>query len=107
MTATDSSVAAPDTTEQRCLNCDLPLTGAFCSTCGQRAVPPHPTVRELLGDAWAELTGYDGRIARTVRALLLHPGRLTREFMEGHRARYISPVRLYLTASVIAWASMS
>lgn len=27
-----------------CLNCDEPLTGRFCSRCGQRAVPPHPTV---------------------------------------------------------------
>ena len=47
------------------------------------------------------MAGYDGRIAHTIGALLLHPGRLTREFIEGHRVRYISPVRLYLTASVL------
>jgi hypothetical protein len=86
---------------RRCLNCDAVLIGAFCASCGQRAVPPNPTVRELAGDAWAELSGYDGRIARTVLALLLAPGRLTREYLDGHRARHISPVKLYLTASVI------
>jgi hypothetical protein len=63
-------------------------------------VPPNPSVRELVGDAWMELTGDDGRIVETVRSLV-HPGRLTREFLEGHRARYISPVRLYLTASLL------
>jgi hypothetical protein len=31
----------------------------------------------------------------------VYPGRLTREYLEGHRARYISPVRLYLTASLV------
>ena len=63
-------------------------------------MPANPTVRELAGDAWTELTGDDGRIVHTVRALV-HPGRLTRAYLEGHRARFISPVRLYLTASVL------
>jgi hypothetical protein len=83
-----------------CLNCGAELAGAFCSACGQRAIPAYPTVREMAGDAWEELSGYDGRFARTVRLLLRHPGALTREVLEGRRARYISPVRLYLVASV-------
>jgi hypothetical protein len=63
-------------------------------------VPADPTVSELAGDAWQELSGYDGRIAATFKALL-HPGRLTLEYLAGHRARYLSPVRVYLTLSVI------
>jgi hypothetical protein len=54
---------------------------------------------ELAGDAWEELSGYDGRIAATFRALL-HPGRLTIDYLSGHRARYLKPVRLYLIVSV-------
>jgi hypothetical protein len=84
----------------RCLNCQAELHGAFCGACGQRSVPANPTVRELAGDAWHELTGYDGRVATTFRDLL-HPGRLTIEYLQGRRARYLSPVRLYLIASVI------
>ena len=53
-----------------CLNCGASLRGAFCSECGQRAIAPYPTVREMLGDAWQELSGYDGRFARTFRTLL-------------------------------------
>jgi hypothetical protein len=63
-------------------------------------VPADPTVGELVGDAWHELTGYDGRVASTFKTLL-HPGRLTVEYLAGHRARYLSPVRLYLTLSLI------
>jgi Protein of unknown function (DUF3667) len=84
----------------RCLNCSATLVGRFCAACGQRALPPHPTLRELAGDAWNELSGYDGRIAATFRGLL-KPGLLTRRYIEGQRARYLSPVRLYLTVSVI------
>jgi hypothetical protein len=84
----------------RCLNCSAPLHGSFCAECGQRAVPPHPTVSELAGDAWHELTGYDGRILATIRGLA-RPGFLTRAYLEGRRAHYLPPVRVYLVVSVI------
>ena len=84
----------------RCLNCGAELHGAFCAACGQRSVPADPTVAELAGDAWQELSGYDGRIAATFRSLL-RPGQLTIEYVAGHRARYLPPVRLYLTLSVM------
>jgi hypothetical protein len=84
-----------------CQNCGAPLTGRFCSSCGQRAIPPRPTVRELAGDAWNELVGWDGKFLRTLRMLVRHPGELTRAAIEGRRARYISPVRLYLVCSIV------
>ena len=84
----------------RCLNCGATLQGAFCSSCGQRSVPADPTVSELAGDAWQELSGYDGRVAVTFRGLL-RPGCLTVDYLNGRRARYLSPVRLYLIASVV------
>jgi hypothetical protein len=83
-----------------CLNCGTALAGPFCSQCGQRDVPPYPSVRELVVDAFWELSGWDGRFASTVRALVRRPGVLTREFLEGRRARYLSPLRLYLMASL-------
>jgi len=84
----------------RCLNCGAELHGGYCAGCGQRSVPANPTVAELTGDAWRELSGYDGRIASTFRGLL-RPGHLTVEYLQGRRARYLSPVRLYLLASVV------
>ena len=85
----------------RCLNCGAPLNGPFCAQCGQRDIPPYPTVRELATDAISEFSGWDGRLLNTVRALVTRPGELTHEFLEGRRARYISPLRLYLSASVV------
>ena len=89
-----------------CLNCGTALHGSFCSACGQRSAPPDPTVAEIAGDAWQELTGYDGRIAATIRGLL-RPGYLTSEFVAGRRARFLSPIRLYLIVSVIYFVTAS
>jgi hypothetical protein len=95
------AAATPQPRETACLNCGAPLAGPFCSACGQRNIPPYPSLRELVVDAFWELSGWDGRFAATVRELFRHPGQLTREFLEGRRARYISPLRLYLMASLV------
>lgn len=94
-------LAPPAGQSQPCLNCGAPLTGPFCAACGQRDIPPYPSTRELVIDAFWELSGWDGRFASTVRALVRQPGVLTREFLEGRRARYLSPLRLYLLASLV------
>jgi hypothetical protein len=87
--------------QAQCLNCDTPLHGPFCSHCGQRAVPPHPTMRELAGDAVDEFTGWDGRFVSTIRTLFAKPGELTRQWIEGRRVAFVSPLRVYLAASVL------
>jgi hypothetical protein len=84
-----------------CLNCHSPLAGPYCGRCGQRALPPHPTIGELTGDAYNELAGWDGKFAASLRTLLRRPGELTRVLLEGRRARFISPVRLYLLCSLV------
>jgi hypothetical protein len=84
-----------------CLNCGEMLNGPFCTQCGQRDVPAHPTLRELAGDAWNELVGWDGKLARTLVTMFRRPGELTRAVLEGQRVRYVSPVRLYLACSLL------
>ncbi|MFL5594368.1 MAG: DUF3667 domain-containing protein [Gemmatimonadaceae bacterium] len=96
-----SSPPAIEISSDACNNCGAPLAGPFCSLCGQRDIPPYPSLRELVVDAVSEFSGWDGRLASTLRALVQRPGMLTCEFLAGRRARYISPIRLYLTASVL------
>jgi hypothetical protein len=97
----DATPLAETARATACLNCGTPLNGPFCAECGQRDIPPYPSTRELVVDAFSEVSGWDGRFASTFRMLIRRPGMLTREFLEGRRARYISPVRLYLASSLV------
>lgn len=85
-----------------CANCGTVLTGKYCGECGQRH-HDHPVhdVRHFIGEAIEDLTHADSRLWQTLTALLFRPGFLTREFLDGRRARYLPPIRLYLVVSVI------
>jgi hypothetical protein len=87
-----------------CANCGTPLAGPYCGSCGQKAAPPNPTIGDFLHELSHELLHVDGKIFRSLRLLVAAPGVLTREQFEGRRARYISPIRLYLTFSVVYFA---
>lgn len=91
-----------------CSNCGTPLTGEYCSACGQkRFVESDRRFGHLLHQFVASATDLDGRFWRTVRALLFQPGLLSREYFEGRRARWISPVSLFLAISVVYFIAPS
>jgi len=85
-----------------CSNCGGTLVGDFCHACGQkRFVESDRRFGHLLHQFLASATDLDGRVWRTVRALLFQPGLLSREYFEGRRARWLSPVSLFLAISVV------
>ena len=83
-----------------CYNCGIRLTGGFCANCGQKVQELDPTLSHFLHDLTHELLHVDGKIFRSVSTLLARPGVLTRDYFEGKRARWVSPIRLYLIFSV-------
>ncbi|MFV8750759.1 DUF3667 domain-containing protein [Nannocystaceae bacterium ST9] len=89
----------------RCLNCEAPLSGEFCSQCGQRDLPTRLGIGELLREVASETFELDGRIARTLVPFLIQPGKLAREYNEGRRARYTSPFRMFL-AMTLLWLTV-
>ena len=92
---------AAATTAQTCENCGAPVQWKFCGVCGQRLEPPVHSLWHFTTVATEDLTHADSRLWRTLGALLFRPGFLTREFLVGHRARYLPPLRLYLVLSVV------
>lgn len=86
-----------------CANCGTALLGGHCHACGQ---PVKGLVRHfssLAGDFVDSVFGYDARLPRTLRPLLLSPGQLTHEYFAGRRVRYVSPVRLFVFLAVITF----
>lgn len=90
------TVESPD-----CLNCGIRLKGQYCGVCGQRARNRLISLWELVSDAFGDLFELDSRLWRTLIPLLVRPGHLTRDYLEGRRVRYMPPFRTYLVLSVI------
>lgn len=87
-----------------CLNCGTTLRGQYCGNCGQRAQSRLISLWELMRDAFGDLFELDSRLWRTLRPLMVSPGVLTRDYLEGRRARYMPPFRMYLVLSLLFFA---
>ena len=91
----------------QCPNCSAELGGEYCAGCGQRRIDPQSlSVRHFLDEAADAVTDFRSKF-KTVRTLtrLLRPGRLTSEFLEGRRERYLSPFKTYLVCAAIFFLS--
>jgi len=79
----------------QCRNCGATINGAYCSSCGQPA-HLHRSLVSLGHDILHGVFHFEGKIWRTIPELLFHPGRLTRRYIDGERAKFVSPMALYL-----------
>ena len=78
-----------------CLNCGTALVGKHCHGCGQ-AGHVHRTLAAFGHDFLHGVFHFEGKIWRTLPMLVWHPGELTRRYINGERARFISPLALFL-----------
>jgi len=89
-----------------CTNCGSRLYGEYCSTCGQkRFVEADRRFGNLLRQFVEAATDLDGRFWGTIGALLLQPGRLSHDYIEGRRARWMSPIALFLLVNLVYFVS--
>src|SRR5687767_10434020 len=100
---------APDdghTNERVCLNCGTPLEGEYCHACGQKA-HVHRTLKAFWHDLAHSALHFEGKIWRTLPLLAWKPGELTRRYIEGERARFVSPLALFLFSVFLMFALFS
>lgn len=88
-----------------CPNCgrrhEAPPT-PYCPGCGQETALRPPTLAEFAQQFGGSYLSTEGALWRTLRLLITRPGALTREYLAGRRRHYVLPLRLYLTASLVA-----
>lgn len=87
--------------EGACLNCGTKVHGNYCSNCGQKFQPTKLPLKQFLDDAIETLFTIDNRFFRTIKDLFLKPGKVTKEYIIGKRAKYLPPLRVYLSISVL------
>ena len=84
-----------------CPNCGVELTANFCANCGQSARDLKKPFVSLIRDVLNDVFSFDGRLWRTLPALMFMPGKITRAYIDGKRMRYVPPFRLFLITSVL------
>lgn len=83
------------THETSCLNCGAALAGPYCHDCGQHA-HVHRTLSAFFHDFAHGVLHFEGKIWRTLPLLAWKPGELTRRYIDGQRASFVSPIALFL-----------
>lgn len=87
--------------DDACANCGAPLSGQFCGQCGQSRTTLNRPVRALAKDFLDGFFSLDQRFWKTVLGLFTRPGTATRSFLDGRRASFTPPVRLYVVAALV------
>jgi hypothetical protein len=103
--AGDPAVSA--TQPRTCSNCGQPLLGAYCHACGQPLKSPVREMTSLIGDLIEFVTNVDGRFVTSLGLLFFRPGKLTLRYLNGQRVRFIRPLRMYFSLSILLFLAVS
>lgn len=101
-----SNAQTADLSGQPCQNCRTPSVERYCPKCGQLAASFHRPIWSLLSETITDTLALDGRLARTLPTLMFRPGRLTKNYIDGYRARYVPPFRMFLLASLVFYLAL-
>ena len=89
-----------------CPNCGVERIGAYCHGCGQPG-HLHKNIMGLVHDIAHGVFHFDGKMWRTLPMLVWRPGELTRRYVDGERAKFVSPMALFLFSVFLMFAVVS
>ncbi len=86
-----------------CHNCHtvLSLENNFCPQCGQENHDLKVPIGHLAFEVFEGFTHFDTKFYNTMSAIFTSPGKITKDFLEGRRGRYVPPVRLYFLIAFV------
>ena len=90
-----------------CPNCGTPVSGQYCSNCGQIQKDIRRFFLALVNEALDDVFSLNSRMWKTLVAILFRPGFLTNEYLRGRRVSYVQPVRLYFITSISFFLMLS
>ncbi len=86
-----------------CANCGTFLVGAYCHACGQNS-HIHRTLKGFGHDLLHGVFHFEGKIWNTLPLLFFKPGELTRRYIHGERAKFVSPIAGFLFCVFLMFA---
>ena len=95
------SESAGEAKNINCLNCGVPLSGKFCSQCGQKDLPRRQAIGDLSLNFISSFFSFESKFFKTFGSLLFKPGVIINDYNAGRRERYYHPARMYVFVSFI------
>ncbi|MDO6809516.1 DUF3667 domain-containing protein [Zobellia galactanivorans] len=86
-----------------CLNCGHPLdlSDRYCPNCSQANSTKKISLKDYVDEFFGTLIAYDARLFRTLSTLLIRPGKITRNYIDGKRISFTNPFRFLLSLAII------
>ena len=84
-----------------CKNCETTFTGHYCPNCGQSVRDFDRPFSFILYNFVGDFFSFDTRFFKSLLALVVRPGFLTKEYFEGRRVRYAPPFRIFIFVSFV------
>jgi hypothetical protein len=91
----------PERKEKDCLNCGAEVQGRYCHRCGQENIVTQQSFWSLTKHFVYDIFHFDGKFFDTLKYLLIRPGKVPREYINGKRMHFLDPIRMYLFTSAI------
>ena len=88
-------------TAASCADCTTELVGRYCHVCGEDSRPPARRLRDIVEDALDNVFDFTAAVPRTLVALFTRPSLVPRALRAGDRKNFLSPFKLYLTATLV------
>ncbi|WP_422083860.1 DUF3667 domain-containing protein [Ulvibacterium sp.] len=87
----------------QCLNCGHPLdlSDKYCPNCSQANSTKKLTIKDFFDEFFSNIVSYDSKLVKTLSALLIRPGRITRDYVDGKRMSYTNPFRFLLSLAIV------
>lgn len=91
-----------------CPNCGHRLApwDKFCAQCGQDTANHPPSLWEFIHEFLLHYVAFEGKLWKSLWALVANPGFLTAEYLAGRKQRYVLPLRLVLTLGLVFFLAL-
>jgi hypothetical protein len=88
---------------QSCKSCGCEGTGTYCNNCGQSYTVKRISLKSLLHDVFHFFTHLEKGFGYTLKQLIIAPGSMQREYVEGKRSRHQKPFSMFfICLSILA-----
>ena len=85
-----------------CPNCNSLIQNNFCDNCGEKRFHKNDLVfKDLIKHLFTSLTDIDNKLIKSFYLLLLKPGQLSLDYINGVRKHRLNPIQLFLICNIV------